>query len=99
MVRSDIAVEEMSRKFFSPAEVDEILALDADARPPAFFACWTRKEAFIKALGTGLSMPLNRFQVTVRADQPARLLSADLRKPTNGTVVLGVSQMSPLRSR
>jgi phosphopantetheinyl transferase len=43
----------------------------------AFFNCWTRKEAFVKALGGGLSVPLDRFQVSVRSDEPARVLWVD----------------------
>jgi 4'-phosphopantetheinyl transferase len=81
MVRSGIEVEDLSRKFFAPAESDEILAVPPDFRLAAFYACWTRKEAFIKALGAGLSMPLHRFRVTVRADQPARLVSVDGDEP------------------
>jgi 4'-phosphopantetheinyl transferase len=77
IVRSGIEVEDLSRRFFAPAEADEILGLPPDARLGAFFACWTRKEAFVKALGTGLSAPLDGFRVTVRADQPACLLSVD----------------------
>ena len=76
-VRSEIEVEDLSRRFFAPAEASEILALSPDARPAAFFACWTRKEAFVKALGGGLSMPLDRFQVSVGSDQLAQLLWAD----------------------
>lgn len=73
-VRSEIEVEDLSRRFFAPVECAEILALPPDARLAAFFTCWTRKEAFVKALGGGLSVPLNRFQVSIRSDQPARLL-------------------------
>lgn len=76
-VRSEIEVEDLSRRFFAPAEAAEILALSPDARLAAFFNCWTRKEAFVKALGDGLSVPLDRFQVSVRRDQPARLLWVD----------------------
>jgi 4'-phosphopantetheinyl transferase len=76
-VRSDIEVEDMSRRFFAPAEAAEILALSPDAQLVAFFTCWTRKEAFVKALGGGLSVPLDRFQVSIRSDQPARLLWVD----------------------
>jgi 4'-phosphopantetheinyl transferase len=76
-VRSEIEVEDLSRRFFAPAEAAEILALSPDARLAAFFTCWTRKEAFVKALGGGLSVPLDRFQVSVRSDQPARLLWVD----------------------
>jgi 4'-phosphopantetheinyl transferase len=76
-VRSEIDVEDLSRRFFAPAEAAEILALSPDARRAAFFTCWTRKEAFVKALGGGLSVPLDRFQVSVRSDRPARLLWID----------------------
>src|ERR1035437_9118414 len=60
-VRSKIEVEDLSRRFFAPAEAAEILALSPDVQPAAFFTCWTRKEAFVKALGGGLLVPLNRF--------------------------------------
>jgi 4'-phosphopantetheinyl transferase len=69
-VRSEIEVADLSRRFFAPAEAAEILALSADVRLAAFFTCWTRKEAF-------LSVPLDRFQVSVRSEQPARLLWLD----------------------
>jgi 4'-phosphopantetheinyl transferase len=76
-VRSTIEIEDLSRRFFAPAEAAEILALSPDARLAAFFTCWTRKEAFVKALGGGLSVPLERFQVSVRSDEPARVLWVD----------------------
>jgi 4'-phosphopantetheinyl transferase len=76
-IRPEVEVEDLSRRFFAPAEAAEILALSPDARLTAFFTCWTRKEAFVKALGGGLSVPLNRFQVSIRSDQPARLLWAE----------------------
>jgi 4'-phosphopantetheinyl transferase len=86
-VRSEIEIEDLSRRFFVPAEAAEILALSPDARLAAFFACWTRKEAFVKALGGGLSVPLDRFQVSVRRDQPARLLWADGEESDRWTLV------------
>ncbi len=46
-----IEVEDLSRRLFAPPETDEILALSREARFAAFYACWTRKEAFAKALG------------------------------------------------
>jgi len=76
-VRSEIEVEDLSRRFFAPAEADEILALSGDARLTAFLNCWTRKEAFVKALGGGLSVPLDSFHVSVRSDEPVRLLWVD----------------------
>jgi 4'-phosphopantetheinyl transferase len=76
MVHSGIEVESLSRRFFTPAEADEILALPGASRCEAFFRCWTRKEAILKAMGTGLSVPLNRFQVSIRSVE-VQLVSID----------------------
>ena len=55
----------LARSFFSPHENAALAALAPDAARAAFFACWTRKEAFVKALGRGLSYPLDAFTVSV----------------------------------
>lgn len=91
IVRTGIDVENLSRRFFTPAEVDEILGLASESRLAAFFACWTRKEAILKALGSGLAEPLDRFQVTVRPDEPARLVSGD-GEPCDRWTLLDVSE-------
>jgi 4'-phosphopantetheinyl transferase len=61
-------------QFFSPGENTALSALPASERQNAFFRCWTRKEAFVKAFGGGLSIPLNEFEVSLAPDQPAQLL-------------------------
>lgn len=63
----------IAERFFHPAEAAELASLGGDAARHAFFRCWTRKEAVIKALGLGLSLPLSTFRVSVQ--EPARLLS------------------------
>lgn len=86
-VCSGIEVEQLCRRFFAPAEADEILALSSEAQLGAFFATWTRKEAFVKALGGGLSVPLDRFRVTVRPEEPAQLISVDWDEPAQWNLV------------
>jgi len=68
---------ELAEHFFSPTEVSMLSALAPQSRTLAFFDCWTRKEAYIKARGEGLSHPLNRFTVSVTPGQPASLLTTD----------------------
>jgi 4'-phosphopantetheinyl transferase len=73
-IRPDFSGEDTARRFFSSTEVTCLSKLPESARHEAFFNCWTRKEAFIKAKGTGLSLPLDQFDVTVAPAEPAALL-------------------------
>ncbi len=75
-IRADFATEEIARRFFSPFEVDCFNLLESQEQVAAFFRCWTRKEAFIKATGKGLSQSLDEFDVTLAPGVDAALLRA-----------------------
>ena len=74
-VRTDIEYCALSERFFSKLERQTLRSLPPDRQCEAFFACWSRKEAYIKARGMGLSMPLDQFDVTLAPHDPARLIA------------------------
>ena len=74
-IRRDFPCEEIAQKFFAPEEHAILHQIPIAMRYPVFFSCWTRKEAYIKAMGKGLSLPLHQFTVSMLPGEPARLLS------------------------
>jgi len=74
-IRPDIAEEQIAERFFSPREVSAIRALPENIQKEVFFNCWTRKEAYIKAIGKGLSFPLHLVEVSISPKESAALLS------------------------
>lgn len=74
-VKDDFDDAEIAERFFSRNETLALRTVPKDLRKQAFFNCWTRKEAYIKARGEGLSMPLAEFDVSLKSNEPAALLN------------------------
>jgi len=74
-IRVDFEYEEIAKRFFAPGENGVLHSLPAgEKKAKAFFDCWVRKEAYVKARGEGLSLPLNRFDVSLAPGEPAKML-------------------------
>jgi 4'-phosphopantetheinyl transferase len=68
--RSSTDVEGIAAKFMSPAEQRALASVPSTQRRQAVFQCWTRKEAYVKGVGTGLSFPLHTVDVWDGSDRP-----------------------------
>ena len=66
--------EQIAARFFSSREVAAFRTTPPNKKLLAFFNCWTRKEAYLKANGDGLAQPLDQFEVSLAPGEPARLL-------------------------
>lgn len=73
-IRDDLELVQLARQFFSPREYAILRSLPSTMKPAVFFNCWTRKEAFVKAIGEGLTYPLDTFDVSLTPWAPARLI-------------------------
>ena len=71
-------IDAVVSRFFSPAERDEFAGVTGDVdRLKAFYACWTRKEAYLKALGCGISKPTDTFDVTFLSNSEPEIIAID----------------------
>lgn len=75
-MKSGINYTELATHFFSAHECASLNSLSPDKQEEAFFLCWSRKEAYIKARGKGLSLPLDQFDVSLVPGEPASLLGS-----------------------
>src|SRR5262245_35457677 len=75
-IRPDFASADIARRFFCAAESARLLSLPRDVQPKSFFECWTRKEAYIKARGDGLSRRLDSFEVAFGPGVAPAIVSA-----------------------
>lgn len=75
-VRVDQDIDAVSRLVFAPEEKRVLESLPTSERIPAFFRGWTRKEAYVKARGQGLSLPLDSFEVSLAPDAQTHLVSS-----------------------
>jgi 4'-phosphopantetheinyl transferase len=76
-IRADFPIEELARHSFSPREQSGLADLPAAERLRAAFDCWTRKEAYVKALGSGLALALDGFDVSLQPGEPVQLSLRD----------------------
>ena len=76
-IDSAVSSEEVAQRFFSANEIAALNAIPESLRLEAFFQCWSRKEAYIKARGMGLSIPLDSFDVSLRPGETIALLGSE----------------------
>lgn len=74
-IKPESSGEDLARRYFSAREVSDLQTLPPEARVEAFFNCWTRKEAYLKATGMGLQTPLDSFSVSLLPGEPAQFLA------------------------
>ena len=76
-IRPGFAGEGIAERYFSATEQRDLAEVPKELRDTAFFLCWTRKEAYIKAHGDGLQIALDSFDVSLKPGEPETLRSAD----------------------
>ncbi len=99
-IRTDVDLAAMARRFFSAAERAALEQTPPSRRATAAFACWTRKEAWLKAAGTGLVFPLDEVDVWAGDDRPVRhgqfeVATVDAGPGMAGAVAIGGGDPPP----
>jgi 4'-phosphopantetheinyl transferase len=79
---------EIAERYFCREESAELLSVAEALRPRAFMNCWTRKEAYVKAVGDGIVIPLDSFRVSLLPDRSAELVAPE---PSSGWSLYDVS--------
>ncbi len=80
-------MDDIACRYFSPVESAAYLSVADSEKPDTFFNCWTRKEAFIKAVGEGLSFPLDEFEVSLLARRPGTTAQGAGQRTRGGALV------------
>ena len=75
-IRADAITEDLIAYFMSDSERRSLQSLPWEQQPAAFFKCWTSKEALLKGLGVGVTVPLRAIDVSIDPDRPAQLIAA-----------------------
>ena len=73
-IRAEFPGREIAERFFSEQEVAALGKLAPELSSEAFFTCWTRKEAYVKARGGGLQIPLRSFSVGLEEDEDQQIV-------------------------
>jgi 4'-phosphopantetheinyl transferase len=76
IIKQDFVFDDIAVRFFTAREVAALRALPSDVRCQGFFKCWTSKEAFLKAKGTGLSGELDEIEITIDEDGQVRIAAS-----------------------
>ena len=104
-VKTDFTFDDVAGRFFTPREVSALRALPSALQRQAFYKCWTSKEAFLKAKGTGLSGKLDEVEIyqedggTVRVRATVAGWSLAELNPAGGYEAALVTKGAPCRVR
>ncbi len=92
-IKTNRDFERLADRYFHRRETADLMKLPRTERIEAFYNCWCRKEAYIKARGMGMAIPLDQFRVSVNPDEPPLLLSTE--HDPGAYQCWGLKQISP----